>query len=54
MAWVLERLKEPSTIRGLFVLAGVLGWQVAPDQQQAILAAVLSLIAAYEVFRKEA
>ena len=39
----LLRLKEPSTIRGLFVLAGVLGWNLAPDQQQAILAAVFCL-----------
>jgi len=51
--WIAARASEPSTWRGLAMLAGVAGLAVSPDQWQAISAAVTAVIAAIEVFRKE-
>lgn len=49
----LQRLKEPSTIRGLIALVGLVGWQFNLAQEEQIIAAVASIIALVEVFRKE-
>jgi hypothetical protein len=53
MKWIIERLKEVSTWRGLIVLLGLVGVSLSPEQAQAIVAAGLSIIAVVEVFRKE-
>lgn len=50
---ILARLKEPSTYRGLAILAGLCGYAADPAQVNAIAAAVAALIALVEVFRKE-
>lgn len=60
-AWIKERLKEPSTIRGLViiisVLSGALGVSVSPEDAELIAGAVMAIsgavIGLIEVFRKE-
>ena len=47
------RHKEPSTFRGLAILAGRAGFAIEPAQVNAIAAAVAAVIALIEVFRKE-
>ena len=51
---ILARLKEPSTYRGLAILAGLGGIAVDPSQVNAIAAFVAAVIGLIEVFRKEA
>lgn len=53
MKFLLERLKEPSTYRGLTVMLGLAGYQLSPEQSNAIMAAVIGIIALIEVFRVE-
>jgi hypothetical protein len=53
MNTILARLKEPSTFRGLAILAGLFGLAIDPAQVNAIAAAVAAVIALIEVFRKE-
>ncbi len=53
MNYLLERLKEPSTWRGLLALATALGVKLHPEMQEAILTAGLALIGMVNVFRKE-
>lgn len=48
-----DRLKEPSTFKGIAVLLGVLGISVDPQQITAIATAVAGVIGLIEVFRKE-
>jgi hypothetical protein len=50
---LISRLKEPSTFRGLAILAGLGGIAVDPAQVNAIAAAVAAVIALIEVFRDE-
>jgi hypothetical protein len=50
---ILARLKEPSTFRGLAILAGLGGIVIDPAQVNAIAAAVASVLGLIEVFRKE-
>ena len=49
----LSHLKQPSTFRGLAILAGLGGIAVDPAQVNAIAAAVAAVIGLIEVFRKE-
>lgn len=51
--YILDRLKEPSTYRGLAILGGIVGISLDPEQWTAIAAAVASIIALVEVFRRE-
>lgn len=53
MKTLLSKLKEPSTFRGLAILAGVLGVSLEPSKWDAIGAAVAAIIGVIEVFRKE-
>lgn len=53
MTYILDRLKEPSTWRGIAVLVGTLGMHLSPDLIPAIGAAVAAVIGAIEVIRKE-
>ena len=50
---ILSRLKEPSTFRGLAILAGLGGIALDPAQFNAIAAAVAAVFGLIEVFRKE-
>ena len=51
--YILDRLSESSTYRGIiFCLAGV-GITVAPDKANAIVAAAMAVAGAINVFRKE-
>lgn len=43
-SYLLSRIAEPSTWRGLFLLATVAGINISPEQQQAILTAGLGLV----------
>lgn len=50
MTYVLERLKEPSTWRGLVLLLTVAGLKLSPDQANAIMALGLAVVGAIGVF----
>jgi len=52
MNYVLDRLKENSTWRGLIMVATALGVKVDPSQSEAIIAAGLALVGLINVFRK--
>lgn len=41
--WLIERAREPSTWRGLVLLATAAGVQIAPDVQEAIVTAGLAV-----------
>lgn len=53
MSFILNRLKQPSTYRGLAVLAGILGYGISPELADAIGITVASALAAIEIFRNE-
>lgn len=53
LSWILARLKEPSTYKGLVLVASVVGIQIDPTQVNAIAAAAIAIIGAIEVFRTE-
>jgi len=53
MKYLLDRLKEPSTWRGLLALLTAVGVKLHPEMQEAILATGLALIGMINVFRKE-
>jgi hypothetical protein len=40
---VIDALKQPSTIKGLLGLAGLLGWYVSPEQYQDAIAGIGTL-----------
>jgi hypothetical protein len=46
-------LKQPSTWRGIFVLAGLCGWRLHPDLQDALITAILAALALIEIIRNE-
>jgi hypothetical protein len=51
--WLLERLKEPSTYKGISLFFASVGITVAPELINTILAALGILIGAIEMVRKE-
>jgi len=53
MNTIITRLKEPSTYRGLALLAAVAGINLSPEFAGAIASAAAGLIGLIEVFRKE-
>ena len=53
MNTLLQRLKEPSTFRGLAILAGLCGYAIDPAQLNAISSAVVAVLGLIEVFRRE-
>ena len=53
LEWIKGRLNEPSTLRGLTIVLGLIGIALQPDQLEAILILAGSIIGAIEVFRKE-
>ena len=52
--YILNRLAEPSTWRGLISLATALGVTISPEQAEYIIAACLAIVGAINVFKKDA
>ena len=52
LLYILDRLAENSTWRGIILVATAIGLKVEPDHQEAIVAAGLGLVGAINVFRK--
>jgi len=52
MNYVLDRLRENSSWRGLIMIATALGVKLDPTQSEAIIAAGLALVGLINVFRK--
>lgn len=50
---IVNKLTEPSTIRGIIALLGAVGITVQPEYHEHIVAAVLALIGIINVWRKE-
>jgi hypothetical protein len=53
MHYLIARLFEPSTWRGLVSLATLFGLKMAPDQADAVLTAGVSVYSAINIFRRE-
>ncbi len=53
MKWLLERLREQNTWRGLILLATAFGVKLDPDQSEAIIAGGLAIVGLINVFSKE-
>ena len=53
MQYLIDRLSEPSTWRGLIALVTALGVQLSPDFQAAIISAGLACIGLVNVVIKE-
>lgn len=47
---IIDRLREPSTWRGIIALLGACGWVLTPDQGEAVIAVALAVIGAIGVF----
>lgn len=54
MTWLLHRLREPSTWRGIVWMLTVAGWSLRPDQAEAIIAAGMALAGVLGVFLPDA
>ena len=52
--YILDRLSESSTWRGIAFVASAAGITLVPDQANAIAAAGMAVVGAINVFRKEA
>jgi hypothetical protein len=52
MSYVLDRLKENSTWRGIIMVATAAGLKLEPDAANAIIAAGLALVGLINVFRR--
>lgn len=53
MHYLIARLFEPSTWRGLVSLATLAGLKIAPDQADAVLTAGVSVYSAINILRRE-
>ena len=53
MNWLLRQFKQPSTWKGLFVLAGLLGYSLDPELQTQIVTAVIAVFGIIEIVRNE-
>ena len=53
MNYLIDRLNEASTWRGLALMLGALGVGVSPDMVNAIGSAVMAALGAIEVIRRE-
>lgn len=54
MNYLIDRLKEPSTWRGILAMMTAVGVKLHPELQEAIISAGLALIGLVNIFRKEA
>jgi len=46
-------VKQPSTIRGLVILAGLIGYSVKPEEINAIIGGIAMLLSVLEILRDE-
>lgn len=53
MQWIKDRLNESSTYTGLSILAGVVGYTIAPGALEVIGAGVAGLIGLIETLKEE-
>lgn len=53
MDYILSRIKEPSTYKGVLALLAAFGLHVDPSESAAVVSAILALIGVWEVFRRE-
>lgn len=53
VANIMTKLKQESTWRGLITVATLIGWQVHPDQANAIITAGVSLVGAINIFKND-
>lgn len=53
MKWVLDRLKEANTWRGMILIATACGLKLDPEQSEAIIAGGLALVGLINVFSKQ-
>lgn len=53
MNYLIDRLKEPSTWRGILAMLTAVGVKLHPELQEAIISAGLALIGLVNIFRKE-
>jgi uncharacterized membrane-anchored protein len=53
MKMLIQRLKEPSTYRGLAIIGGAVGVSLEPSAWETIGTLVASIIGLIEIFRKE-
>lgn len=44
IAWIIARLKEPGTYKGLVQILGAIGIVVTPEQMEQIIVGVLTII----------
>jgi hypothetical protein len=51
--WILRQLKQPSTWKGIFLVAGVIGYGIKPELQEQIIIAVTAIIGIIEIYRNE-
>jgi hypothetical protein len=52
--WIINRLKEPSTWRGIFAMLAAAGIAISPDLQGHITTAGLALIGLINFIKKDA
>jgi hypothetical protein len=53
MHYIVARLLEPSTWRGVISLLTLAGLKIAPEQADAVLTAGVSVYSAVNIFRRE-
>lgn len=53
LQYILDRLKEQSTWRGIILIATAIGAKVEPDQAEAIIASGIAIVGLINVFRRE-
>lgn len=52
LLYILDRLAENSTWRGVILICTAVGLKLEPEHQEAIVAAGLSLVGVINIFRK--
>lgn len=53
MDWFINKVKEPSTINGIFMVAGLAGIGISPELQDPIISILGGAAAIYNIVRKE-
>lgn len=53
LQYILDRLKEQSTWRGIILIATAVGAKLEPDQAEAIIASGIAIVGLINVFRRE-
>ncbi len=53
LQYIVERMKEPSTWRGLIAIATLAGYSISPEQGELIISTGVGLYSIINIFRKE-